>query len=125
MISRLNGLGASRIARFARPGFFIAILVGLGVSLRLSSPIAAEQPRHQRRHSFPALGFCKQLFAAGSRQRVELRLAIVIRGAPLGRNPSALFQAQQCRVERALIELEQIFRDLLNALRNAVAVQRS
>jgi peptide-methionine (S)-S-oxide reductase len=45
MNSRLNDLGASRFQRFARPGFFIAILVGLGVSLHLSSPIAAEQAR--------------------------------------------------------------------------------
>ena len=45
MNSRLNDLGASRFQFLARPGFFIAVLVGLGVSLHLSSPIAAEQAR--------------------------------------------------------------------------------
>jgi peptide-methionine (S)-S-oxide reductase len=45
MISRRNELGASHFQRFARPGFFFAILLGLGATLRLSSPIAAEQPR--------------------------------------------------------------------------------
>jgi peptide-methionine (S)-S-oxide reductase len=39
-----NKIGA-RISRFARPGFFVALVLGLGLSLRLSQPIAAEQPR--------------------------------------------------------------------------------
>jgi peptide-methionine (S)-S-oxide reductase len=38
-----------RILRLARPGFLTALALGLGVSLRLSQPIAAEQP-----HTIPA-----------------------------------------------------------------------
>jgi peptide-methionine (S)-S-oxide reductase len=41
-------IGAA-VSRFARPGFLIALVLGLGASLRLSQPFAAEQP-----HSVPA-----------------------------------------------------------------------
>ncbi|MGO8834909.1 MAG: peptide-methionine (S)-S-oxide reductase MsrA [Roseiarcus sp.] len=40
-----TGPGVSTFARFARPSLFVAILVGVGVSLRLSAPVAAEEPR--------------------------------------------------------------------------------
>src|SRR6266850_2804214 len=85
---------------------------------------AAQEARHQRRHSFPAFGFGKQLFSARPRQRVVLGFAVVLRRTPFGGDPSPLFQAQQCRIERALVELKQIFRHLLDALRDAIAVQR-
>jgi peptide-methionine (S)-S-oxide reductase len=40
-----TGPGAASLARLARPSLFVAILVGVGLSLRLSAPVAAEQPR--------------------------------------------------------------------------------
>jgi peptide-methionine (S)-S-oxide reductase len=40
-----TGSGAARVSRFARPGLLVAVLLALGVSLRLSAPAAAEQPR--------------------------------------------------------------------------------
>lgn len=49
MISRRNEVGASRLSRFARPGFLAALALGLAASLRLSYPTAAEQP-----HALPA-----------------------------------------------------------------------
>ena len=48
MTTRRNEFGA-RISRLARPGFLVAIVLAFGVSVRLSSPIAAEQP-----HALPA-----------------------------------------------------------------------
>jgi peptide-methionine (S)-S-oxide reductase len=45
MISWRNEIGARRTSRFARPGFIAAVTLGLGASLWLSHPIAAEQPR--------------------------------------------------------------------------------
>jgi peptide-methionine (S)-S-oxide reductase len=45
MVSGHNESGAPRLPRFARPGFLVALVLGLGVSLRLSYPIAAEQMR--------------------------------------------------------------------------------
>jgi peptide-methionine (S)-S-oxide reductase len=41
--------GALRVSRFARSGFLLAALVGLGLSLRLAHPIAAEST-----HTLPA-----------------------------------------------------------------------
>jgi peptide-methionine (S)-S-oxide reductase len=49
MTVRQNEFGASRAARFARPGFLIAIVIGLGASLQFCYSIAAEQP-----HALPA-----------------------------------------------------------------------
>ncbi len=40
-----TGPGAASLARFARPSLFVAVLVGVGLSLRLSAPVAAEEPR--------------------------------------------------------------------------------
>ena len=40
-----NGPRAACVPRFVRPGLLVAVLLALGVSLRLSAPVAAEQPR--------------------------------------------------------------------------------
>ena len=39
------GSGAASVLRFVRPTLLGAVLLGVGVSLRLSAPVAAEQPR--------------------------------------------------------------------------------
>jgi peptide-methionine (S)-S-oxide reductase len=49
MTVQQNEFGASRAARLARPGFLIAIVIGLGASLQLCYSVAAEQP-----HALPA-----------------------------------------------------------------------
>src|SRR5437762_789834 len=85
----------------------------------------AEKACHERGHAFPTLCFCEQLFAASPRQRVKLRLAVIFRGAPFGSDPATLLEAQQGRIERALVQLEQVFRNLLDTLGDAIAVQRA
>src|SRR5207249_1531347 len=82
----------------------------------------AEKACHERGHAFPTPGLRVQLFAASPRQRVKLRFAVIFRGAPFGSNPAALLEPQQGGIEGALIQLEQVFRDLLHALGDAVAV---
>src|ERR1700730_14441229 len=86
---------------------------------------AAEQSRHDSRHAFPALGLAGELLAACARQRVILRLAVVVRQAPLRIDPSALFEPEQGWIKGALIELHQVLGNLLNALRDPVAMQRT
>ncbi|WP_158817608.1 peptide-methionine (S)-S-oxide reductase MsrA [Methylocapsa sp. S129] len=49
MTAPKNEFSAPRIARFARPGFLVATVLGLGASLLLSRPMAAEQS-----HPLPA-----------------------------------------------------------------------
>src|SRR5438309_4233888 len=86
---------------------------------------AARKPSHELGHALPTPGFCEQLLASSARQRVKLRLAVILRSAPFRNNPAALLEPQQGRIERALVELEQVFRNLLDTLGNAVAVQRA
>src|SRR5690348_13650696 len=86
---------------------------------------AAQEAPHERGHAFPTLGLRQQLFASRARQRVKLRLAVILRSAPFGSNPAALLEAQQGGIERALVKLEQVFRNLLDTLGDAIAVQRA
>src|SRR5215468_8509344 len=72
----------------------------------------------------PVLGLFSQLFAPGSGQFVILRLPVVFRHAPLGVDPPPLFQPQQRRIERPLVDDERPAGNLLNALGDAPAVHR-
>src|SRR3954466_6856993 len=62
---------------------------------------------------------------AGGGQRVEARAAIVLGGAPFRCDPAVQQQALQGRVEGTLTDLQHLLRDDLEALGNAVAVQRA
>ena len=66
---------------------------------------------------------CEALFA-GARDDVVLRPAIVVGCAPLGGNPAALLEALEHRVERALVDVKRVARELLDALTDAPAVHR-
>src|SRR5258708_24408228 len=90
----------------------------------ISRSFRAQQSRDDPGHALPAFRFGGELFPAGARQRVIFGLAIVVRNAPLRGDPPALLQPQQRRVQRALIQLQQVLGNLLDALRDAVAVQR-
>src|SRR5437870_9840144 len=52
----------------------------------------------------PFLGFLLNLFAAGSRELVKLRLPIVVRKTPFGTDVSLLFQLEQRRIEGPIID---------------------
>ena len=59
-----------------------------------------------------------QLFPASLRDRVELRLAVALRGAPLRRHPALLHQAQQRVVDGAFVQPQSIVANLLEATRD-------
>ena len=65
----------------------------------------------------------RQLAPAGLRDRVELRLAIVLGDAPARRNPTLMLEPHQRRVHGALVELQQVVADLLDAAGDPVAVE--
>ena len=73
----------------------------------------------------PVLGFGVKLFAAGFGDGVEAGFAIVFGSAPLGGDPSLVEEANERGVDRALIDLERFFADLLDAAGDAVAVERA
>src|ERR1051326_2807213 len=62
--------------------------------------------------------------AARRGQRVELRLAPAVGRAPLGFDPPLLLERVERRVERSLLHLQLVFRDLLDALRDRPAMLR-
>ena len=57
-------------------------------------------------------------------QRVELGPAIVLRIAPVRPDPPLVFKPVQRRVKRPLANLQHVFRNLLNALRDTPAMHR-
>ena len=86
------------------------------------------QPQHAANHTgnaLPVLRFDLELLPAAPGDGIELRLAVVLRRAPLCRDPSLLLQPQQRGVHRALVQLEHVAAHLLDAPRNAEPVQRS
>ena len=60
--------------------------------------------------------FALELFASGARERIVPGATIVLAGAPLGLNPALLFEAVESGVERALLDLEDVAGNLLDAL---------
>src|SRR4051812_36796137 len=56
------------------------------------------------------------------RQLVVLRLAIVLGVAPIGVQPSALLEAMERGIKRALLDLQPILRDVLDPAQDAKSV---
>ena len=77
------------------------------------------------RRLLPFLGFFFNLFAAGSRKLVKLRLPIIVRETPCGGDASLLFQLQQCWVKRSVVDGQKISARLFDLARNPVAMQRT
>src|SRR4029453_13340226 len=67
---------------------------------------------HRRGQSAPRGALILELLPAESRQRVEARFAAGLRRRPLRAHPFPLLQAVQGRIERALLHLKDIARDL-------------
>ena len=75
------------------------------------------------RHPLPFARFDGELTAAGRREPVVLGPAAELRHLPLGFDPALMLEPMQGRVERALVDLEHVFGDLLDALGDRPAVQ--
>jgi hypothetical protein len=62
------------------------------------------------------------VFAASARERIELCHPSRLGCSPLGRDPGLLLQPVQSRVERSLLNLKSVSRDLLDTLGDSPAV---
>src|SRR5215471_20347374 len=85
------------------------------------------QPQHAcdcAREALPIGGFLLQLLPSQARERVELGSPIVFGRLPLGRYPAFLLQFVQRWIERAVADLENVSRNLLQALPDGPAMQR-
>src|SRR5262249_32859987 len=80
-----------------------------------------QDARDGRAHAFPARGFFRELPASRFGERVELRAAIVLGIAPRRLDPPLLLE----RIQRPLIDLQDVPRNLLETLRDPPAVHRA
>src|SRR5712692_9973604 len=84
------------------------------------------EPQHPADHAgnaFPTLGFTSPLFAPRFGERIEPRLTVVFRGAPLRADPALLREPQQRGIYCALIQPQHLLAELLDAPRDPVPVQ--
>src|SRR5258708_6014507 len=81
--------------------------------------------RHRRGPPPPVFGLSRQPFSSRRSQRVILRAAIVVGGAPFGRQEPAQLQPVQRRIQRTLFHAKYVLRGLVNPFGDAVAVHRS
>ena len=72
----------------------------------------------------PMLLFRRELFAAGRGQFVIARFAIVVGHAPFRLDPALRFQSVKRRIKRTLLDVQNIFRHLLDPVRDSEAVSR-
>src|ERR1019366_5702343 len=93
-------------------------------TIRLMPALQPQHPSDQAGSTLPALALASELFAPGPGDGIESRLAIILRGAPLGTNPSVLRQPQQRGIYRALVQPQQFLAELLDPPRDSIPVQR-
>src|SRR6516225_7766590 len=65
------------------------------------------------------------MFSPDSRELVEFRAALVVALAPMRGDPPPLLEAYERRIDRALIEVQQVVRHLLDPPGDAVPVRRA
>jgi hypothetical protein len=68
--------------------------------------------------------FLTETFLPSSREAVDSRSPFVLGDPPFGGDPARLFHAMKRWIEGSLLYAQSVIRDLLNARRNAVSVQR-
>ncbi len=74
--------------------------------------------------ALPALSFDLELSSALRRQPIKLCVAARLGRTPFGDQKILVFQAMESGIQRALLDLQRLFRDHLDALRNRIAVNR-
>src|SRR6185312_14349554 len=87
---------------------------------RLSRFAQNEIDRARKAAPIGLLGF--ELFLSRFRQRIKLGLTAVFGTCPFRFDPALLFQAMQCRIQRPLLHLQHLVRNLLNAFGDRPAV---
>ena len=75
--------------------------------------------------ALPARGFRLELRLAAAGQLVKLRFAPAVGALPVGRQPAALFEPVQRRVERSLRHLDDLPRHLVEPLRDGLSMNRA
>src|SRR5262245_2990088 len=84
----------------------------------------AQNSSHCFAQSLPVRSLGSELLATGLSQFVIFCAAIVLRSSPLGFDPTLLLHAIERRIERTLLDFQDLVGRLLNPLCNLVSVQR-
>ena|ERR1700729_2335259 len=79
---------------------------------------------HDVCQALPALGFDLELSSPLRCQPVEFCVAASLGRTPIGDKEILVFQAMESGVQRALLNLQRLFGDHLDSLRNRIAVNR-
>src|SRR5271170_6174955 len=79
---------------------------------------------HDVGQTLPALGFDLELSSTLRCQPVKLCVAARLGRTPFSDKKLFVFQAVECGVQRTLLDLQRLFGDHLDALRNRIAVNR-
>src|SRR5689334_5982629 len=93
-------------------------------SMAISASGGGENGVHRTGEAPPERRLRGELLAAFLGDAVELCAAVVLGDAPFRGDPPAIFQAMEGGVEGALVDLEHVARDLLDALSHAPSVHR-
>lgn len=106
--------------------YFSAEVACLPLALKHSlSLLRIKNASDRCRQPLPLTGFFHELFAAGTRQEIKAGLAVIDRGSPFRRNPSAIFKALKRRVKGSVFDQKLFIRRLLDSASDALAVLRS
>src|SRR5262245_52364276 len=73
----------------------------------------------------PAAGLRGELPASARREAIEAGAPVVVGGAPVRRDPAAILEPVERRVERSVLDLEHLVRPERDGVRDRVAVGRS
>src|SRR5205814_4259603 len=84
-----------------------------------------EEPRENGGGLVPLTRGSLHLPPARARQRVKLRLAVVVGDPPRRRDVPVLFQLHQGGIHRAVVQLQRMVARLLDAARNSIPVLRT
>src|ERR1039458_2750638 len=76
-------------------------------------------------HLAPAVRLTRKLLPAHSGEPVKFGLAVVLARAPVGRNPTAIFEPVQGGIKRSLLHFQNVLRGPLDHLGNGVAMRIS
>ena len=87
-------------------------------------PVLASDQVDAGRQPLPLRQLGLDLLPAGPRQRVEPGPAVGLGGAPLRRDPALMLEPVQRRIERPLLDAQQLVGNLLDALGDRPAVHR-
>src|SRR5438105_1309472 len=107
--------GCPAEARMREGGHRLALAAGALVDF-------ADHETDRVRQTLPAFELARELLAAGSGKRVELRFAAGLRDAGLRPQPSLLLEPMKRGIERPLGDLQRVLADLLDPLRDGPPV---